>query len=119
MKTEKLIPVKKVTLKNNCPECFSNNGLQLTFSQMFVETSFYKSITNNISHTIVCNTCNSTIYPERWTDDIERVFTYQQKAFTPKPASKYYKKIFWIVIVATLALFFAALIATALYLEYL
>lgn len=119
MKTEKVIPVKKVSLKNNCPECFSTDGLQLTFNQKFVETSFYKSITSAISHEIVCNTCKSIIYPERWTDDIELVFEYQQRAFTPKPVSKYYKRLFWIIIVTMLILFFAALIATAIYLEYL
>jgi len=118
MKTEKIIPAKKVNLKNNCPECFSTDGLQLTFNQKFVETSFYKSITNSITHEIICNTCKSIIYPERWTEDIERVFEYQQRAFTPKPTSKYYKKLFWIIIVAGLTLIFAAIIVTAMYLEY-
>lgn len=107
MKTEKLIPVTKVDLKNNCPECFSKNGLQLTFKQKFVETSFYKSITHHVKHEIFCTTCNSIIYPERWTDDIERVFAYQQKAFTPKPASKSFKKIFWILLIIGLVLIFA------------
>ncbi|MFS4482497.1 hypothetical protein ACKGJY_05740 [Hyunsoonleella sp. 2307UL5-6] len=105
MKTETLIDVKKVDLKNNCPECFSNEGLQLMFKQKCIETTFYKSITNHISHEIVCNTCESIIYPERWTDDIERVFEYQQRAFTPKTTSTYYKKNFWILVISiTLAI---------------
>ncbi|GGD22334.1 hypothetical protein [Hyunsoonleella pacifica] len=106
MKTEELILVKKVDLKNNCPECFSKDGLQLTFKQKFVETAFYKSITNSVSHEIFCNTCNSIIYPERWTDDIERVFEYHKKAFTPKSTSKSFKNIFWILLIAGLAISF-------------
>lgn len=105
MKTEILIDVKKIDLKNNCPECFSNEGLQLTYRQKCIETTFYKSITNCISHEIVCNTCESIIYPERWTDDIERVFEYQQRAFTPKTTSTYYKRKFWMLVISiTLAI---------------
>lgn len=117
MKTEELKPIKKVALKNNCPECFSTDGLQLTFKQKFIETSFYKSISSEISHEIYCNTCESIIYPERWTYDIERVFEYQQKAFTPKPASKYFKKIFWIIVISALIIAFATIGFFVFYLE--
>ena len=96
--TEKLIDVKDVALKNNCPECFSKDGLRLAFRQKIKETKFHKSITSEISHEITCNTCNSIIYPVQWTDDIDRVFEYQKKAFTPKRASTYFKKTFWILI---------------------
>ena len=33
--------VKEVDLNNHCPECYSNEGLQLTFKQKFVENAFY------------------------------------------------------------------------------
>lgn len=99
MTTETLIPIKKVALKNNCPECFRADGLQLTFKQKHTETKFYTSISKDISHDIYCETCKSTIYPERWTDDIERVFEYQKKAFVPKPTSKSFKKLFWVLVV--------------------
>lgn len=99
--SEKFITLKEVALNNNCPECFSKVGLRLTFKQKFIETSFYKSITNTINHNIVCETCNTTIYPVQWTDDIERVFEYHQKAFTPKKTSTYLKKLSWIVILLT------------------
>ncbi len=117
MKTSTFIDAKKVALKNNCPECFSKEGLQLTFKQKFVETTFYKSITSDFSHEIYCNTCESIIYPERWTDDIERVFQYQQKAFTPKPASKYFKKKFWIIVITVLIAVFTAIGFLVFYLE--
>ena len=42
---KKFFTLKEVKLNNNCPECYSNNGLQLTFKQQFVENAFYKAIT--------------------------------------------------------------------------
>ena len=97
MKQEKLITVKEVTLKNNCPECYNNSGMTLTFKQRFIETTFYKRITNDITHTIFCNTCQSIIYPVQWDEHIERVFKYQQKAFIPKKPTRQFKKTAWII----------------------
>jgi hypothetical protein len=110
--TENLIDVKHVALKNNCPECYSKEGLRLTFRQKIKETNFYRSITSEVSYEINCNNCNSVIYPVQWTDDIERVFEYQKKAFTPNKSSAYLKKASWIVIgvgLGIIALIFALL----------
>jgi len=95
---EKLIKIKEVNLNNNCPECYSTNGLQLTFKQKFKETNLYKSVTAETAQEIECKTCNTIIYPVMWTDDIERVFNYQQKAFTPKKPSTQLKKKAWLLI---------------------
>ena len=97
---DKLITIKEVVLKNNCPECYSKEGLRLTFKQRFKETNFYKLITDEVKYEIECKTCNTSIYPVLWTEDIERVFEYQKKAFTPKKASRYFKKASWIVIIS-------------------
>ncbi|WP_034041925.1 hypothetical protein [Wocania ichthyoenteri] len=112
--SEKFITIKEVALNNNCPECYSKDGLRLTFKQKLLETKFYKSITKEISHSITCETCNTTIYPVRWTDDIERVFEYQKKAFVPKKASTYLKKLSWIVIIF-IAIVITATVFTVLY----
>jgi len=96
--SEKLITVKAVSLNNNCPECFSKEGLELTFKQKFIETKLSKSVTQDITTEMACNVCNTAIYPVNWTEDIERVYDYQMKAFTPKKASKKYKTLFWIII---------------------
>lgn len=101
---DKFILIKKVALKNNCPECYSSEGLNLSFNQRFVETKFYKSITTEVKHEIKCKTCNTIIYPVQWTDDIERVVEYQQRAFTPKNTSTYLKKASWIIIGIVLAI---------------
>lgn len=95
-----LVNIKTVDIKNNCPECFSTEGLQLTFKQRFIDTTFYKSVTNEVSTDMNCTLCETQIYPARWTDDIERVYNYQMKAFTPKKASKKYKTIFWVLLSA-------------------
>ncbi len=40
---EKLLTIKRVSLNNNCPECYSTEGLELTFRQKLLETPFIKS----------------------------------------------------------------------------
>jgi hypothetical protein len=95
---ETLIKVKEVNLNNNCPECYGKGGLMITFKQKVIENQFYKSITSDISHDIHCNTCHNTIYPEQWTDEIERIVEYQQKSFKPMESSTYIKKTSWIII---------------------
>ena len=102
MKTEKLITIKDNALNNHCPECFSKT-LHIVFKQKFVETHFYKSVTNETVGELHCKTCNQIIYPIQWTDDIERVFEYHQRAFTPKKASLKLKRQAWILILVILA----------------
>lgn len=104
---ERLITIKEVVLKNNCPECYSNDGLRLTFKQKFIESYFYKSLTTETSHILTCKTCNTTIYPISWTDDIERVFKYHQRAYVSKKASFKLKRKAWVLIGITIALIIA------------
>lgn len=94
------ITLKTVKLNNNCPECYSNEGLKLSFKQEFIETDFYKSITNNTKHHLDCTTCDTPIYPARWTDDIDRIVDYHKKTFKPKPKSLKLKKRAWMIIIA-------------------
>jgi len=95
---EQLFTVKEVSLINNCPECFSKEGLQLTFKQKFIDTRFSKSITKDIYTEMHCTICETPIYPQRWTEDIERVYEYHNKAFTPKNPSTKLKQFTWILI---------------------
>lgn len=101
---EKFFTVKEVILNNHCPECYSKDGMHLTFKQKFVETAFYKAISNDIKHTMVCQTCNTAIFPVSWTDDMEQVFDYQQRALVPKSATFKLKKLTWILLIAAIAL---------------
>jgi len=115
MKQDKLITVKEVILKNNCPECYSNTGMQLTFKQRFIETTFYKRITNEITHVLTCKTCQSTIYPVQWDEHIERVFEYQQKAFVPKKTSRQLKKPAYVILGVTSLIIIGVIIAALIY----
>lgn len=101
--TQEWITVKEVALNNNCPECYSKDHLELTFKQEFIDTNFSKSITKNITTEMHCNKCDTVIYPERWTEDIERVYDYQMKAFEPKKASKKFKLLYWVLTGVVLA----------------
>lgn len=112
---DKFINLKVVKLKNNCPECYSNEDLYLTFKQRFVETTFYKSITTEIKHHIECKNCNSIIYPVQWTDDIELVFKYHHKAMVPKKKTTYLKKTSWVIIGVVSFIFIASIIAIIYY----
>lgn len=113
--TEKHITIKEVSLNNNCPECYNTNGLLLTFKQKFKETPLYRSITNETTQKITCNTCNTDIYPVMWTEDIERVFEYHKKAFVPKPVSTKLKKKAWILIAVLTLVILSGIIFTVIY----
>lgn len=102
--TERFLTVKAVTLNNNCPECYNNTGLELTFKQKFKENSFYKSLTKEFTQDLECKNCHEVIYPVRWTDDIERVIDYQKRAFVPKPSGFKLKRLSWIVILTVVLL---------------
>ncbi len=101
---EKFFTVKEVTLNNHCPECYSKEGLQLTFKQKFVENAFYKAISNDVKYTLVCHTCNTEIFPVRWTDDLEQIFDYQERAFVPKSDTFKLKQLSWILLIAAIVL---------------
>jgi hypothetical protein len=104
---EKFFTLREVELNNNCPECYSRDGLQLTFKQRFVENSFYRAISSETANTLFCKVCETAIFPARWTDDIEKVFEYQQRASPPKPTSFKLKPMSWISIMVLAALLVA------------
>ena len=104
MATSQFFTLKEVQLNNNCPECFSSDGLQLTYKQKFIETIFYKAISNETAIQMHCNKCNTEIFPVRWTKDIESVIAYQNRALEPKPKSIKLKSLTWFLIVFVLIL---------------
>ena len=106
-----LLKIKSAQLNNHCPECYSNEGLELTFSQRFIENAFYKSLTNQVSTELYCQRCETSIFPVNWTEDIERVVDYHQKAFQPQPKTLKLKTLAWIIMVITdLLLLFVILV---------
>lgn len=107
---EKFVKIKEVSLKNNCPVCYSNEHLRLSFSQKVKSNKFYRSMTSEVSYEMTCENCDSIIYPVQWDDDIERVFEYQRKAFQAKKPSFYLKKLSWVVILFVGIILIAAII---------
>lgn len=102
--------LKEVQLNNNCPECYSNNGLELTFKQKFVENLFYKAISEDTKHEMLCKTCDTIIFPVRWTNDIEQVVAYQKRAVTPKPKSLKLKQAGWLFVIVGVLLIIAVML---------
>lgn len=102
--TDKYFTIKEVTLNNHCPECYSKDGLQLTFKQKFVESAFYKAISSDTALNLNCNTCNTEIFPVRWTDDIEQVVQYQQRAAVPKSPTFKLKQLTWILLIIAIVI---------------
>ncbi|MCF8715486.1 hypothetical protein JM658_11680 [Joostella atrarenae] len=80
--------IKEATLTNNCPECFCNEGLVLTFYQKQIKNAWYHNTTKEISDKIECGNCNTIIYPVRWTEDIERVREFYFKTIE-QPKSRF------------------------------
>lgn len=103
MAKEKLEVIKEAALQNNCPECF-NKELTLTFYQKHRYSSLFHKTTAEITNQINCNKCGSSIYPAKWTDDIERIFDYYQKMITPEKASIKFTNLFYGLLVLFLAL---------------
>ncbi|MCT8339550.1 hypothetical protein MG296_05760 [Flavobacteriaceae bacterium TK19130] len=73
----------KAELNNNCPECFATDGLELTFTQKEKLTKWYRKASPEIGEQLICHTCGTTLYPIRWTEDIERVYQYHKKRIRP------------------------------------
>jgi len=87
-------------INNNCPECFSTEGLEFSFSQEERENKLYSKANSDIEEVLFCHSCQHTIYPVNWTDDIERVYEYHKKLATPKSASYKLKPLAVVIIVS-------------------
>lgn len=91
-------------IKNNCPECFSTEGLVFNFVQEEKKNTWYRKVAKKIEESLFCNTCKTEIYPVRWDEHIERVYQYNKKLVTPLSDRIHFKKRFWIVFITALVL---------------
>tara|TARA_B100000795_G_scaffold92606_1_gene67701 strand:- start:1300 stop:1644 length:345 start_codon:yes stop_codon:yes gene_type:complete len=89
-------------LKNNCPECFANDGLEFSFTQEHTVQKLYASASKDISEKLYCHGCKNTIYPVNWNDDIERVYEYHKKQAQPEKTGIRFTKFGYGLGVATL-----------------
>ncbi len=87
-------------VKNNCPLCYSGDGLEFTFTQQEVENKFYSKVQKEVSEKLYCHSCEQQIYPVNWNEDIERVHEYQKKLVEPKSTMLMLKPLAYFLILA-------------------
>lgn len=90
--------LRRAEIKNNCPECFDNNGMVLRFIQKERENAWYRKAEPTLIESLHCYTCETEIFPVRWDEHIERVYEYNKKLVEPKPSRVHLKKQFWITV---------------------
>ncbi len=96
-------------LNNNCPECYASNGLEISFVQQETENRFYRKSHSQLTETLFCSNCETRIYPNNWTDEIERVYQYHKKQAVPSKTGIRLKSLSYsliIIIVLLLILLF-------------
>lgn len=117
MSSSRFFTLKEARIGNNCPECYSNDSLELTLKQKLIETKFYKAITEETTSQLRCLNCELQIFPIRWTSDIERVVDYHNRALKTKPKSTRLKPIAWgllifgVLLLVTIVLFVTGVIS--------
>jgi len=91
------IILKETKLNNNCPECYSKDGMTLYFKQEIQQSKFHIRTKKNILEHIQCSKCENVIYPGQWTADIERVYSYHKKTITATSGSLKFTALFYIL----------------------
>lgn len=103
MKTEYII-LKETTLNNNCPECYSTDGMVLSFKQQRLKSKLLVKTKSNVVESINCNKCENQIFPGQWTTDIERVYDYHKKTITRQTGSLRFTKLFYILMLLAIGI---------------
>ncbi|MGK0175474.1 MAG: hypothetical protein ACI9AT_001861 [Ulvibacter sp.] len=87
------------SLKNNCPICYTTNGLEITFIQEEIENWYSVKNQKEILETIYCQNCKNTIYPVNWNENIEKTFSYHKKQAIPRSSQLRLKKIAYMILI--------------------
>ncbi|WP_062056818.1 hypothetical protein [Aquimarina longa] len=104
MKSEYII-LKEAALTNNCPECYSTDGMVLSFKQQRLKSKFLIKTKGTIIESINCSKCENQIFPGQWTTDIERVYDYHKKTITCNTSgSLYFTALFYILLLIVLVI---------------
>ncbi|MHA7056596.1 hypothetical protein ACWGOQ_0005210 [Aquimarina sp. M1] len=100
MKTEYIV-LKEAVLNNNCPECYATESLLISFKQKRLFSKLFIKTKGEIIESMDCKKCGTTIFPGRWTDDIERVHRYHKKTIHPKKSVIRFTNLFYVLFVLT------------------
>lgn len=87
-------------VKNNCPLCYSTEGLEFTFIQEEVENKFYSKAQKEVHDKLYCHNCEQQVHPVEWTEDVDRVHEYHKKLATPKGSGIQLKPISYLIILS-------------------
>ena len=90
---------QEATLSSNCPECYASNSLHLTVYQEEIDNPWYYQLTTRLSEDMVCKKCETTIYPVRYTDDLERIKAFYLKSMGQPKSSFRLKKMSYVVMI--------------------
>ncbi|MAN59974.1 MAG: hypothetical protein CMC08_09095 [Flavobacteriaceae bacterium] len=93
----------KAKLNNNCPVCYTTEGLELSFTQHITEDRFFERANPLLGEKLYCHTCQGQIFPVNWTEDIERVYEYHKKRASPQSHYMKVKPLFYGVILVGIA----------------
>lgn len=96
MKTE-YINLKEASLNNNCPECYSTDGMILSFKQKRIKSRFWVKTKSEIVDSLHCTKCENEIFPGQWTLDIERVHSYHKKMISNAESTFSFTPLFYVV----------------------
>ncbi len=53
---------------------------------------------------MVCTMCKTEIFPVSWSDNLESVYKYQEKAFIPRSATFKLKQMSWVLLTVLILL---------------
>jgi len=101
VKTEYIV-LKETILNNNCPECYSKESLLLSFKQKRQFSKLFIKTKGDIIESMDCKKCETTIFPGRWTDDIERVYNYHKKTIHSQSSGIKFTGVFYALIILVL-----------------
>ena len=96
--------IHTATINTNCPECYSTDGLEFSFTQEVAENRLFFKASKEVENQLHCETCGQDIYPVNWTEDIERVFDYHSKLAKPMGSGFKLKPLAYILILIDVAI---------------
>ncbi len=116
MNTEHIV-LKEAPLHNNCPECYANDGLILTFTQQKTTSKFMTLHSKEAVGNLKCTKCGSNIFMGRWTDEIEQVYKYHQKTIVLPTTGKKFTQLFYGLVIGGLCILVGGGILCYIYMQ--
>ncbi|MFS4493982.1 hypothetical protein [Maribacter sp. 2308TA10-17] len=92
-------PIGQKEISSKCPDCGSQNCLELHFYQKRIETPFSKKVSKKVTGVLVCHNTETEISPVLWTDEIENYFKTEKSKLKLNPTGFKLRKGFYFVLI--------------------